>query len=88
MYRRLCQGSSCRVAEANQGQPPFIEQPRPRAALIAYEIQAIFLVGGFAASDWLYSQLKEQLAPLDLAVLRPDTHVYVPFKFSLRVHSC
>ncbi|RXW25730.1 hypothetical protein EST38_g170 [Candolleomyces aberdarensis] len=38
-------------------------------------IHSIFLVGGFAASDWLFSQLKEGLEPLGLAVLRPDTHV-------------
>ena len=40
-------------------------------------LQSVFLVGGFGASDYLFAQLKEGLAPLGLNVLRPDTHVYV-----------
>jgi len=35
------------------------------------------LLVGFAASDWLFSQLKTSLEPLGLKVCRPDRHVYV-----------
>ncbi|RDB20569.1 hypothetical protein Hypma_012275 [Hypsizygus marmoreus] len=38
-------------------------------------ISSIFLVGGFAASDWLFSQLKASLEPLGLDFCRPDSHV-------------
>ncbi|KAG2015103.1 hypothetical protein CC2G_008399 [Coprinopsis cinerea AmutBmut pab1-1] len=38
-------------------------------------IHSIFLVGGFAASDYLYTQLKDDLSALGLTVLRPDSHV-------------
>ncbi|KAL1725512.1 hypothetical protein EV714DRAFT_221156 [Schizophyllum commune] len=38
-------------------------------------ISSIFLVGGFAASSFLYSQLCESLAPLGLDVCRPDNHM-------------
>ncbi|TFK20828.1 hypothetical protein FA15DRAFT_707733 [Coprinopsis marcescibilis] len=38
-------------------------------------IHSVFLVGGFAASDYLYNQLKEDLSTLGLNVLRPDSHV-------------
>ncbi|RDB20568.1 Heat shock protein 12A [Hypsizygus marmoreus] len=38
-------------------------------------ISSIFLVGGFAASDWLFSQLKTSLEPLGLDFCRPDSHV-------------
>ncbi|KAL1941016.1 hypothetical protein VTO73DRAFT_7652 [Trametes versicolor] len=37
-------------------------------------ISTIFLVGGFAASPWLYSSLQQVVRPLGLAVCRPDTH--------------
>ncbi|TEB20801.1 hypothetical protein FA13DRAFT_1672147 [Coprinellus micaceus] len=38
-------------------------------------IKSVFLVGGFGSSDYLFSQLKEGLAPIGLNVLRPETHV-------------
>ncbi|SJL14054.1 uncharacterized protein ARMOST_17507 [Armillaria ostoyae] len=37
--------------------------------------QSVFLVGGFTASDWLFSKLKEHLEPLDISFSRPDSHV-------------
>jgi len=37
----------------------------------------VFLVGGFAASDWLLAKLKENLTTHGLVVSRPDSHVYV-----------
>lgn len=39
--------------------------------------QTIFLVGGFAASPWLYNNLQQVVKPLGLTVCRPDTHTYV-----------
>ncbi|KAJ7698158.1 hypothetical protein B0H16DRAFT_1668927 [Mycena metata] len=37
--------------------------------------QSVFLVGGFAASDWLYSELKMCLKDLGLDISRPDSYV-------------
>ncbi|CAL1716267.1 unnamed protein product [Somion occarium] len=36
-------------------------------------IKSVWLVGGFAASPWLFSQLQEYLTPLGVVVSRPDT---------------
>ncbi|TFK36651.1 hypothetical protein BDQ12DRAFT_236216 [Crucibulum laeve] len=36
-------------------------------------IKSVFLVGGYAASPWLFNQLQERLAPLRVSVNRPDT---------------
>ncbi|KAK0448954.1 uncharacterized protein EV420DRAFT_1566356 [Desarmillaria tabescens] len=38
-------------------------------------ITSIFLVGGFAASDWLFVRLQEYLTPLKVSFSRPDSHV-------------
>jgi len=38
-------------------------------------LQSVFLVGGFAASDWLFGELKEACNQMGLGVLRPDSHV-------------
>lgn len=38
-------------------------------------VSSVFLVGGFAASDWLYNQLKNSLEPFGLHFSRPDSHV-------------
>ncbi|KAG8213323.1 hypothetical protein J3R82DRAFT_11804 [Butyriboletus roseoflavus] len=35
-------------------------------------IKSVWLVGGFAASPWLFSQLQERLAPMKITVSRPD----------------
>ncbi|KAJ3480295.1 hypothetical protein NLI96_g8449 [Meripilus lineatus] len=37
------------------------------------QIKSVWLVGGFAASPWLFSQLQEHLSPFGVAVSRPDT---------------
>ncbi|KAI0367126.1 hypothetical protein BV20DRAFT_1055106 [Pilatotrama ljubarskyi] len=37
-------------------------------------ISNIFLVGGFAASPWLYANLQQNLRTLGLTLCRPDTH--------------
>lgn len=36
-------------------------------------IKSVFLVGGYAASPWLFSQLQERLKALKIVVSRPDT---------------
>ncbi|KAK0222690.1 hypothetical protein EDD85DRAFT_1028139 [Armillaria nabsnona] len=37
-------------------------------------VTTVFLVGGFAASDWLFLKLQERLKPLEIAFYRPDGH--------------
>ncbi|PPQ91153.1 hypothetical protein CVT25_003058 [Psilocybe cyanescens] len=39
------------------------------------QITAVFLVGGFAASDWLFSQVKERLDIMGIEATRPDSHL-------------
>ena len=39
--------------------------------------QHVVLVGGFAASDWLFSKVYELLTPVGLNVVRPENHVWV-----------
>ncbi|KAF5320698.1 hypothetical protein D9619_002170 [Psilocybe cf. subviscida] len=39
------------------------------------EISSIFLVGGFAASEWLFAQLKASFISKGLDISRPDSHV-------------
>ncbi|KZP28402.1 hypothetical protein FIBSPDRAFT_817256 [Athelia psychrophila] len=38
-------------------------------------VAAVFLVGGFAASDWLFTKLQAHLTQLGIALSRPDSHV-------------
>ncbi|KAJ3998694.1 hypothetical protein F5050DRAFT_1868460 [Lentinula boryana] len=38
-------------------------------------ITTVLLVGGFAASPWMFSKLKDILQQLGLSIYRPDTHV-------------
>ncbi|KAI6100572.1 hypothetical protein F5141DRAFT_1218599 [Pisolithus sp. B1] len=38
-------------------------------------ITSVFLVGGFAASDWLYTCLVERMSSLGLTICRPKQHV-------------
>ncbi|KAJ3535907.1 hypothetical protein NMY22_g6269 [Coprinellus aureogranulatus] len=40
-----------------------------------HPISAVFLVGGFSASSWLYERIRDQIEPLGVPVRRPDTHV-------------
>ena len=37
----------------------------------------VVLVGGFAASDWLFSQVHDKLLLYDLNITRPEHHVSV-----------
>ncbi|KIK93909.1 hypothetical protein PAXRUDRAFT_486725 [Paxillus rubicundulus Ve08.2h10] len=41
--------------------------------LVTNPINSIFLVGGFAASDWLFSRIQEHVMPLELNFCRPDS---------------
>jgi len=41
------------------------------------EIQTVFLVGGFAASEWLFARLQTHLQLAGLEFSRPDSHTYV-----------
>jgi len=36
--------------------------------------KSVFLVGGFSASDWLFSRLQEYLLPRGIQFCRPDSH--------------
>ncbi|KAJ3733982.1 hypothetical protein DFJ43DRAFT_1131008 [Lentinula guzmanii] len=38
-------------------------------------ITTVLLVGGFAASPWMFSELKDTFQQLGLSIYRPDTHV-------------
>ncbi|KAJ6458045.1 hypothetical protein C8R47DRAFT_1188838 [Mycena vitilis] len=53
-----------------------IEEQCSAASAVA-SVSAVFLVGGFAASDWLFSELKNRLKSLKLGVdlTRPDAHL-------------
>ena len=44
----------------------------------------VVLVGGFAASDWLFSKVQEKLLPYDMNITRPEHHVSVAA--SLEIH--
>jgi hypothetical protein len=37
-----------------------------------HSCQSVWLVGGFAASPWLFTQLQERLTPMKITVSRPD----------------
>ncbi|EAU91819.2 hypothetical protein CC1G_04586 [Coprinopsis cinerea okayama7 len=39
-----------------------------------HPISTVLLVGGFAASDWLYKKVKEALESKNVVVFRPDSH--------------
>ncbi|KAJ7463971.1 hypothetical protein FB451DRAFT_1264345 [Mycena latifolia] len=39
------------------------------------KVSSVFLVGGFAANEWLFYELKSRLMPLKLDLVRPDTRV-------------
>lgn len=37
------------------------------------QVKSVWLVGGFAASPWLFSQLQERLSAYGVTVSRPDS---------------
>ena len=70
--------------EASQGVVRVRSFSPVLAEMITDVYQSVWLVGGFAASPWLFSQLQERLAPLRVTVSRPDsqTLVYPKILFS------
>ncbi|EIW54761.1 uncharacterized protein TRAVEDRAFT_50899 [Trametes versicolor FP-101664 SS1] len=52
----------------------IVEGVRKQRQTAERPISTIFLVGGFAASPWLYKNLQQAVGPLGLTVCRPDTH--------------
>ncbi|KAH7912709.1 hypothetical protein BJ138DRAFT_1228273 [Hygrophoropsis aurantiaca] len=55
-----------------QGILEAIDKQRKAAQI---PISFIFLVGGFAASDWLFTSLQTQLQSFGISFCRPDSHV-------------
>ena len=43
-------------------------------------LQHVVLVGGFAASDWIFFKVHELLTPLGINIVRPENHVWVFFQ--------
>ncbi|KZP02654.1 hypothetical protein FIBSPDRAFT_770389, partial [Athelia psychrophila] len=53
----------------------IIDAIEQQCQLAQQAITSIFLVGGFAASDWLHSQLKAHILAQGIKLYRPDSHV-------------
>ncbi|RDB20703.1 Heat shock protein 12A [Hypsizygus marmoreus] len=63
---------------ANFFQPSIsriIEAIKAEHSSAGKRVSTVFLVGGFAASQWLFSQLKAALEPSGLNLCRPDSHI-------------
>ncbi|KAI0804773.1 hypothetical protein BC629DRAFT_1207875 [Irpex lacteus] len=54
----------------------IVDAAREQYSKSSTTISLALLVGGYAASPWLYSKLKEKLADMDLHVSRPDSHTH------------
>jgi len=56
---------------------PALDQILAGMAMISTQtpVSSVLLVGGFGASDWLYTELKRHLQKGRLDVYRPDSHV-------------
>ena len=55
---------------------PSIINPNKSSDVL--ERKYIVLVGGFAASDWLFSEVEKRLADDGLRLIRPHSHLYAP----------
>ncbi|KAG1846557.1 hypothetical protein DFJ58DRAFT_747163 [Suillus subalutaceus] len=53
----------------------IIEAFEQQRRVASTPISLVCLVGGFAASDWLFARLREYLLPLGISFCRPDAHV-------------
>ncbi|KAF6752177.1 hypothetical protein DFP72DRAFT_905143 [Ephemerocybe angulata] len=53
----------------------IVEAIKKQTASAYVPITTVFLVGGFAASNWLFDKVREQVEVLGITVSRPDTHV-------------
>jgi len=59
------------------------------SSIVSFCIELAFkhvvLVGGFAASDWLFNKVQEKLLPHDLNITRPEQHVSVAASLEINV---
>ncbi|KAG1746337.1 hypothetical protein EDB19DRAFT_1905800 [Suillus lakei] len=53
----------------------IIEAFEQQRRVASTPINLVCLVGGFAASDWLFAKLQEYFLPLGISFCRPDAHV-------------
>lgn len=53
----------------------IIEAFEQQSRVASSSISLVCLVGGFAASDWLFARLQEYFLPLGISFCRPDAHV-------------
>ncbi|SJL14073.1 uncharacterized protein ARMOST_17528 [Armillaria ostoyae] len=63
---------------ANFFEPPIqsiIDAVHEQRCISEKTVTTVFLVGGFAASDWLFLKLQESFKPLEISFYRPDGHV-------------
>ena len=57
--------------------PSQYDKPVWHTLLIFDLFKSVFLVGGFAASEWLFASLRRYFEALNIYICRPDSHVYV-----------
>ena len=50
-----------------------VDSIKKQVTLSRGAVKAVWLVGGFAASPWLFAQLQKRLAPMGVTVNRPDS---------------
>jgi hypothetical protein len=75
----VCHKSNCRATR--KCSETYLSKPAATSeTYVSQALQSVFLVGGFAASNWLFTKLKDSLEPFGLTFCRPDSHVYVLFK--------
>ncbi|KAF6748629.1 hypothetical protein DFP72DRAFT_1014981 [Ephemerocybe angulata] len=53
----------------------IVNAVKKQSAAARVPIRSVFLVGGFSASPWLFSQVQAAIDPLGITVSRPDSHV-------------
>ncbi|KAK0448949.1 uncharacterized protein EV420DRAFT_1566344, partial [Desarmillaria tabescens] len=53
----------------------IIEVVHDQRFVSAKTVSTVFLVGGFAANDWVFLKLQEYLTTLGISFFRPDSHV-------------
>jgi hypothetical protein len=57
----------------------------PRILRLELAFKHVVLVGGFAASDWLFSKVQEKLLQHGMNITRPQNHVSVPPSFEINL---
>ncbi|KAG6918259.1 hypothetical protein DXG01_015633 [Tephrocybe rancida] len=72
---RFFEPSVACIIQAIMRQRESAQRPISVGAPCSFLYGSVFLVGGFAASEWLLSQLKLALGPFGLDICRPDTGV-------------